>query len=219
MSRKHVMVQAIRGFKSHRYRHENPCSGRGFLFARLVLADRWPHEFTVAVTVIQTAVIVIGTAGAGAGVAIGLVALKMAAKTAIKSAIKGVTVRTARLSSLRMGSSTIGAKDYATQSMIRFSQKHPEPGVHDVIGHGTPNSLSGQSASEVANRIGTASGGQDIRLLSCQTGCPTGSFAQDLANTLGVRVKAPTTDIGASSRGNTLTIFNGGEWRWFSPKN
>lgn len=69
----------------------------------------------------------------------------------------------------------------------------------------------------MAAKIRSASGGQNIRLLSCQTGCPTGNFAQDLSNELGVRVMAPTTDIGASNRGNTLTIFDGGEWRWFDP--
>jgi hypothetical protein len=39
---------------------------------------------SIAVMVIQVAVAIIGTAGAGAGLAIGLVALKVAAKTAIK---------------------------------------------------------------------------------------------------------------------------------------
>lgn len=107
--------------------------------------------------------------------------------------------------------------DYATNAMTKYSAKNPEAGMFDVIGHGSPNDVAGRSAAEVADSIRAASGGQDIRLLSCRTGCPTGSFAQDLANNLGVRVKAPTTDIGASSRGNTLTIFDGGEWRWFSP--
>jgi hypothetical protein len=59
--------------------------------------------------------------------------------------------------------------------------------------------------------------GQNIRLLSCQTGCPTGTFAQELADRMGVRVMAPTTDIGASGRGKTLTVFDGGQWRWFDP--
>jgi hypothetical protein len=118
----------------------------------------------------------------------------------------------------RMGGSTIGGVDHATSNMIKYSNKHPEAGMYDVIGHGSPNDIAGRSAAEVADRVRAASGGQDIRLLSCQTGCPTGTFAQDLANALGARVKAPTTDIGASSRGNTLTIFDGGEWRWFSPQ-
>lgn len=87
----------------------------------------------------------------------------------------------------------------------------------DVIGHGSPTSLPGMSAAELAAKSATSSGGHNVRLLSCQTGCPTGTFAQDLANRLGVRVMGPTTDIGASGTGKTLTIFDEGAWRWFNP--
>jgi hypothetical protein len=73
------------------------------------------------------------------------------------------------------------------------------------------------SADELAAKIAVSSDGWDIRLLACQTACPSGSFAQDLSNRLGVRVTAPTTDIEASGRGKTLVIFDGGEWRWFEP--
>jgi hypothetical protein len=110
-----------------------------------------------------------------------------------------------------------GARDTATKNMIRWAERHPEPGYYDVIGHGSPNSLSGMSADELAAEIGGSLNGQNIRLLPCQTGCPSRSFAQDLANRLRVRVMAPTTDIGASGKGKTLTIFDGGEWRWFDP--
>jgi hypothetical protein len=72
-------------------------------------------------------------------------------------------------------------------------------------------------ANELASKISAGSGGQNIRLLWCQTGCPTGTFAQELADRMGVRVMAPTTDIGASGRGKTLTVFDGGPWRWFDP--
>lgn len=115
------------------------------------------------------------------------------------------------------GNASVGESDYAAQAMLRFSEKNPEEGLFDVIGHGSPNDIAGRSAAQIADKIRAASGGQDIRLLSCQTGSPSGTFAQDLADNLGVRVKAPTTDIGASTRGNTLTFFDGGEWRWFSP--
>jgi hypothetical protein len=101
--------------------------------------------------------------------------------------------------------------------MQKYSDKNPAEGYYDVIGHGTPGSIEGRSAAEVADRIRVASGGQNVRLLSCQTGCPTGNFAQDLADRLGVRVQAPTSDIGASGRGNSLEFFDGGEWRWFDP--
>lgn len=49
------------------------------------------------------------------------------------------------------------------------------------------------------------------------TGCPSGSLAQDLADELGVTVLAPTTEVGASSTGKTMTIFDGGRWLWFEP--
>lgn len=115
------------------------------------------------------------------------------------------------------GSATFGGMDAATKNMIRFSERNPMEGYYDVIGHGSPSSLSGMSADELAAKIASSSGGQNIRLLSCQTGCPSGTFAQDLANRLGVRVMAPTTDIGASGSGKTLTVFDGGQWRWFDP--
>ena len=105
--------------------------------------------------------------------------------------------------------------DVAIRNAMRVK---PEAGVFDVIGHGTPSSVSGMSASDLAGAIRARPGwgGQDIRLLSCSTGCPTGTFAQDLANDLGVVVRAPTSDIFVSSRGG-ITFENGGGWRIFSP--
>lgn len=113
-------------------------------------------------------------------------------------------------------SATFGS-DGAIANMSKWAARHPEPGYYDVIGHGSPNSVAGMSADELAAKLAQSSGGQNIRLLSCQTACPSGSFAQDLANKMGVRVMAPTTDIGASGSGKTLTFFDGGEWRWFDP--
>lgn len=105
--------------------------------------------------------------------------------------------------------------DVAIRNAMRVK---PEPGVFDVIGHGTPSSVSGMSPSQLASAIRARPGwgGQDIRLLSCSTGCPTGNFAQGLANELGVVVRAPTTDLFVSSRGG-ITFESGGGWRIFSP--
>jgi hypothetical protein len=114
----------------------------------------------------------------------------------------------------RMGRSTFGGTDLAAKNMQRFADRYPLEGYTDVIGHGSPNDLAGMSASELAGKLPS---GQNVRLLSCQTGCPSGTFAQDLANEMGVRVMAPTTDIGASGSGKTLTIFDGGEFRCFIP--
>jgi hypothetical protein len=90
-------------------------------------------------------------------------------------------------------------------------------GYFDVVGHGSPNDIAGQSAAEIARKIGPVTNGQNIRLLSCWAGCPSGTFAQDLANELDVTVLAPTTEIGATGKGKNLTIYDGGSWLWFQP--
>lgn len=117
------------------------------------------------------------------------------------------------------GSSALGGMDRAAKNMIKYSERNPANGMFDVIGHGSPHDIAGRSPSEIADLIGEVSGGQDVRLLSCWTGSPAGDFAQELSNRLGVRVMAPTTEIAASGSGKTLTFFDGGEWRWFSPEN
>jgi hypothetical protein len=108
-----------------------------------------------------------------------------------------------------------GYGDIAIRNALRAD---PEAGMFDVIGHGTPSSVSGMSSSELAAQIRANSGwaGQDVRLLSCSTGCPSGGFAQGLANDLGVTVRAPSTDIYVSSRGG-ITFDPGGYWRTFTP--
>lgn len=93
-----------------------------------------------------------------------------------------------------------------------------EDGYFDVVGHGTPFDVSGMSSSELAAQVeaNPGWGGQDVRLLSCSTGCPSGTYAQDLANQLGVTVQAPTTDILVSGRGG-ISFLDGGGWKWFMP--
>jgi hypothetical protein len=100
----------------------------------------------------------------------------------------------------------------------------PEAGYFDVIAHGTPGSVfdaagNALSPSELAGVIrGTPSwGGQPVRLVACSTGCPTGTFAQALADELGVAVKAPTTDFLVNSRG-TVVFDPGGGWRTVQPR-
>lgn len=102
---------------------------------------------------------------------------------------------------------------------VRNAARVPgENGFFDVVGHGTASDLGGLSPSELAEQIKRAPGwgGQNVRLLSCSTGCPTGTFAQNLANELGVAVKAPTTDIFVNSRG-VVRFDPGGEWETFLP--
>ena len=106
--------------------------------------------------------------------------------------------------------------DKAIQNALNVPE---EPGYFDVIGHGTPTDVSGLSPSELAARIESNPGwgGQNVRLLSCSTGCPTGTYAQELSNDLGVTVQAPTTDFYVSSRGG-ITFEPGGGWAYFPPK-
>ncbi len=79
-------------------------------------------------------------------------------------------------------------------------------GIFDDAG----NLLSpGEAASVI--RSTPSWGGQDIRLLSCSTGCPSGNFAQGLADELGVAVRAPTVDFYVNSRGVPV-LDPGGTW-------
>jgi hypothetical protein len=99
-----------------------------------------------------------------------------------------------------------------------------EPGRFDVVGHGLPNAIydaegNALTPSELAVLVrGTPSwGGQDVRLLACSTGCPSATFAQALANELGVRVSAPTTPFSVNSRGG-IVLDAGGSWVDFEPQ-
>lgn len=90
-------------------------------------------------------------------------------------------------------------------NFLRFISKRKDVdanGFYDVIGHGTPDSIlvfhNGKEI-EVSHRVLSRLLRQDpgykggpVRLLSCSTGSNAGKFAQDLANKLGVPVKAPT---------------------------
>lgn len=99
----------------------------------------------------------------------------------------------------------------------------PEPGMFDVVAHGTPNSVfdpsrGALSASELAEiiRATPSWGGQPVRLLACETGCPSGSFAQSLANNLGVTVNAPTSKFYVNAKGRV--VFDpGGRWLTYLP--
>jgi hypothetical protein len=93
-----------------------------------------------------------------------------------------------------------------------------EDGHFDVVGHGTPSDISGMNASEVADSVRGSAGfnGQDVRLLSCETGSPEESFAQDLADNLGVNVQAPTSNIYVSGRGG-ISFDPNGSFQVFGP--
>lgn len=85
-------------------------------------------------------------------------------------------------------------------------------GYYDVIAHGSPDSIlvfhNGENI-RVSHRVlasilkhDKTYNGQAVRLLSCNTGSNSEGFAQNLANKLGVPVKAPTEILWAWPQGN-----------------
>ena len=119
---------------------------------------------------------------------------------------------------------TTGAKDYSVATLdsslvgnghgselANVLQKvKKEPGFTDVAIHGNENSVSvfrknplGDDVEIVLDQRRLArflkhdkgySGG-NVRLLSCRTGSENGTFAQNLANKLGVVVRAPSDTL------------------------
>ncbi|RDL08902.1 hypothetical protein DER30_2286 [Streptomyces sp. HB202] len=94
---------------------------------------------------------------------------------------------------------------------INHANAKPLEGFHDVVIHGTPDSVTPtQSGSPhhnhrwLANRLtrDPSYPGGDIRLCACSSGSPDGSFAQNLANKMGVNVLAPHHTLWAFPSGN-----------------
>ena len=111
-----------------------------------------------------------------------------------------------------------------------------EPGFTDVAVHGSPNSISfmirdGDREREIIlNHRNLAkflksdkgySGGK-IRLLSCKTGSESGSFAQNLANKMGVVVRAPSDTLFIYPNGRMVigpdARHNTGKWIDYYPQ-
>jgi hypothetical protein len=69
------------------------------------------------------------------------------------------------------GRAAFGGRDVTVRNMTKYADRHPIEGFYDVLGHGSPNDIAGQSAAEIARKIGPVAGGQNVRLLSCWTGC------------------------------------------------
>jgi len=111
-----------------------------------------------------------------------------------------------------------------------------EPGYTDVAIHGAPGYVSvfiktsnGEDRIDLNHRSlakylkqdkGYAGG--KIRLLSCKTGSPTGTFAQNLANKLGVVVRAPSDTLHIFPNGRIVigpnSFTNTGRWIDYYPK-
>ncbi len=104
-----------------------------------------------------------------------------------------------------------------------------EAGYEDVCLHGSPSSVQvseGQktvnyTANEFAKYLkeSTSYSGGDIRLASCETGKGDNSFAQQLSKILGVKVKAPDSDLYYDPKEGTMFVgnmtYNSGRWRVF----
>ena len=111
-----------------------------------------------------------------------------------------------------------------------------EEGYTDVAVHGAPDHievfrmidgkekgvrLTHRNLAKFLKSDKGYSGGK-IRLLSCQTGKETGSFAQDLANKMGVAVKAPSDTLHIWPSGKMVigpsAYKNTGRWIIYYPK-
>ena len=138
------------------------------------------------------------------------------------------------------GSTAIG---YDDRTMRNFDAVRPDPGYHDVVVHGERNGLfrpgligadgAGYPAnythpSQIADAVrgNPHYDGGPVRLISCHTGAvddgagvpPAG---QQVADALGVPVKAPTDAVGVPRRGplgQEPTVRGGGTWETFYPE-
>ena len=111
-----------------------------------------------------------------------------------------------------------------------------EDGFTDVAVHGAPDHIevfrmiAGEEKGVVLNHRNLAKFlkadkgyvGGNIRLLSCSTGKETGTFAQNLANKMGVAVKAPSDTLHIWPNGKMvigLSPFkNTGKWITYYPQ-
>ncbi|MFD5570733.1 putative T7SS-secreted protein [Streptomyces cadmiisoli] len=132
------------------------------------------------------------------------------------------------------GATAIG---YDPATLRNFDVAQRLPGYQDVIIHGTRD---GRMVAGEANRAGARAGGHDInpnhvldtinripgyngepiRMLTCHSGAAQPHVIQEMANSLGVPVKAPTDAVGVPSFGEgpfTPHIKDGGVWLTFLP--
>ncbi|MEU1827241.1 putative T7SS-secreted protein [Streptomyces abikoensis] len=100
-------------------------------------------------------------------------------------------------------------------------------GEHDVVAHGTTDGFlqlpggnvnGGQIVDAITNN--PYYDGGPLRLMVCHSGADTSGVAQQIANELGVTVRAPTNRVGTDSAlgpGQVPQIADGGYWRIFLP--
>jgi hypothetical protein len=110
---------------------------------------------------------------------------------------------------------------------LRNFQNVANEGRHDVVAHGTPDGFLALPEGNVnggqivdAVRANPNYNGEDLRLMVCHSGADSSGIAQQVANELGVTVRAPTDMVGtrpALGPGQTPVIANNGSWRTFLP--
>ncbi|MCX4664857.1 putative T7SS-secreted protein [Streptomyces uncialis] len=112
-------------------------------------------------------------------------------------------------------------------SSMRNFRNVQNAGEHDVVAHGTPDGFlglpggnvnGGQLADAVMNN--PHYNGGPLRLMVCHSGADGSGIAQQLANELGVTVRAPTDMVGTNpvlGPGQAPQIANNGNWRVFLP--
>lgn len=110
------------------------------------------------------------------------------------------------------------------EKLFRYAPKiKPEEGFEDIISHANPKAFlvdlvgSGDekdyatlSPEEMAEGIRNSKGyhGGDIRLIACQAGAEENGAAQQVANILGRRVKAPTEIVNVDEEGRIFISDN-----------
>ncbi|MDN3292618.1 RHS repeat-associated core domain-containing protein [Streptomyces ficellus] len=100
-------------------------------------------------------------------------------------------------------------------------------GQHDVVAHGSRDGFletpdgpvnGGQLVDAIRNNPNYDGG--PLRLMVCHSGADTSGIAQQIANEMGVTVRAPTDRVGTNpllGTGQIPQIDNGGYWRTFLP--
>jgi hypothetical protein len=134
---------------------------------------------------------------------------------------------------------TLSAKLGNDDATLKAAQwLKPQKGFYDVIVHGAPDTVAvriSDSKWQTVNQRSLATyiskqadyKGGAIRLASCQTGAQLKhmmpSFAQNLANKMGVPVMAPTDTLFIFPDGKTVIgpnqFTNSGQWKIFYPGN
>ncbi len=119
------------------------------------------------------------------------------------------------------GDGSLMSKRQGFYRNIKYRQDVDPDGVFDLIAHGTSThiqvdhngksyDIDWRSAKRLIERMPGYKKGQPIRLLSCNTGSGSLSFAQNLANKMNVVVYAPNNILWAWPNGNHAVLGSKG---------